>query len=47
MQEENILTAWQTPVSIRALIGWLQVQVMDFFLLSPTFQTRFEQLNFK
>ena len=25
MQEGNILTAWQTPVSIRALIGWLQV----------------------
>ena len=31
MQEENILTAWQTLVSVRALIGWLQVQVMDFF----------------
>ena len=35
-QGENILTAWQTPVSVRALIGWLQVQgctgpVMDFF----------------
>jgi len=36
MQEENILTAWQTPVSVQALIGWLhagsrlQVQVMDF-----------------
>ena len=30
MQEENILTAWQTPVSVRVLIGWLQVQVMDF-----------------
>jgi len=34
MQEENILTTWQTPVSVRALIGWLQVQgygsVMDF-----------------
>ena len=31
-----ILTTWQTPVSIQALIGWLQVQgypgpVMDFF----------------
>ena len=31
-----ILTAWQTPVSFRALIGWLQVRgcpdpVMDFF----------------
>jgi len=31
MQEENILTAWQTPVSVRVLIGRLQVQVMDFF----------------
>jgi len=31
MQEENILTAWQTPVRVGALIGWLQVQVMDFF----------------
>ena len=31
MQEENILTTWQTPVSVRALIGWLQFQVMDFF----------------
>ena len=26
VQEENILTAWQTPVSVRALIGWLQVR---------------------
>jgi len=31
MQKENILTAWQTSVSNRALIGWLQVQIMDFF----------------
>ena len=30
MQEENILTAWQTPVSVRALIGWLQVQGCRF-----------------
>ena len=30
MQEENILTAWQTPVSIRALIGWLQVRGCRF-----------------
>ena len=26
MYEENILTAWQTLVSLRALIGWLQVR---------------------
>ena len=37
---QNILTAWQTSVNVRVLIGWLQVQgcpspVMDFvfFLL--------------
>jgi len=30
MKEENILTAWQTPVSIRALIGWLQVRDCRF-----------------
>jgi len=30
MQEENILTSWQTPVSVRALIGWLQVQGCRF-----------------
>jgi len=30
MQEENILTAWQTPVSVQALIGWLQIQGCRF-----------------
>ena len=30
MQEENILTAWQTPVSVRALIGWLQARGCRF-----------------
>ena len=30
MQEENILTAWQTPVSVRALIRWLQVRGCRF-----------------
>ena len=30
MQKENILTAWQTPVSVRALIGWLQVRGYRF-----------------
>ena len=38
MQEENILTTWQTPVSVRALIGWLQVQVMDFFFFHLLFK---------
>ena len=44
---ENILTAWQTPVSVRALMGWLQVRARlsrsshGFFLLSPPFQTYF------
>ena len=31
MQDKNILTAWQTPVSVQVLIGWLQVQVTIFF----------------
>jgi len=43
MQEKNILTAWQTPVSVQALIGWLQVprlqvQVMDFFFFHLLFK---------
>ena len=46
------MTAWQTPVSVRALIGWLQVRgclgpVMDFFsflhLFKHTFCNNFEQ----
>ena len=38
MQEEYILTTWQTPVSVRVLIGWLQVQVMDFFFFHLLFK---------
>ena len=34
----NILTTRQTPVSVRALIGWLQVQVMDFFFFHLLFK---------
>ena len=30
MQEENILTTWKTPVSVQALIEWLQVQGCRF-----------------
>ena len=30
MQKENILITWQTPVSVRALIGWLQVRGCRF-----------------
>jgi len=29
-ESELILTAWQTPVSVQALIGWLQVQGCRF-----------------
>ena len=42
----NILAAWQIPVSVWALIGWLQVwgclghSSHGFFLLSPPFQTQ-------
>jgi len=34
MQEENILTTWQTPESIWALLGWLQVRFEAAGLLS-------------
>ena len=30
IQEENILTTWQTPVNVRTLIGWLQVRGCRF-----------------
>jgi len=30
MAEENIQTAWQTPVSVQALIGWLQARGCRF-----------------
>ena len=42
MQEENILTTCQTPVSVCALIRWLHIQgcrsVMDFFLFHLLFK---------
>ena len=45
-QGENIRTTWQTPVSIRASIRWLQVRgcpdtVMDFFSPFSTFSNIF------
>ena len=46
MQEENILTTWQTPVSVRVLIGWLQVRGCRFKSWIFSFFTYFSNMFF-